>query len=354
MMHRLSKKLLLIGALLVSWFAELAQGQTPPKTPADFGYRHLRTTFGRDSVDVLVMSKPGEEQQRKPLLLVVQGSLPRPLIVPHAKGAYNGFGFTPKLYTDAYHLVIIGKPGIPVLAEQTELQRNLSYFEPQTQAPPAAYCQRNYLDYYVARNNAVLKYLIKLPWVDSRRVVVAGHSEGSNVVAKMAATSRHLTHVVYLSGNPLGRMSTMVNQQRNADPEASADEAFRNWQQIVDEPDKVTCGPGDSPKTTYSFSVPPMQYLRKTRVPVLVVYGTRDAGAPFCDYLRLEMIREQNTRVSFKEYPGLEHNFFGFKDGKVDYENQYHWDDVAQDFLSWVEGKPMNAMKPEANDSVTP
>ncbi|AYA35821.1 hypothetical protein D3Y59_01420 [Hymenobacter oligotrophus] len=345
-------KSLLIAVVVLFYFAGMALGAPFAKTPADFGYRHLRCAFGRDTVDVLVMSKPGEEQQRKPVLLVVQGSLPRPLIVPHANGAYNWFGFTPKLYTDAYHLVIIGKPGIPVLAEQTELQRNLSYFEPKTQAPPAAYCQRNYLDYYVARNNTVLKYLAKQPWADRRRIVAAGHSEGSNVVAKMAATSRQLTHVIYLSGNPLGRMSTIVTQQRSAEPTASAEEAFRNWQQIVDKPDEITCGPGDSPKTTYSFSVPPMQYLRKARVPVLVVYGTRDAAAPFNDYLRLELMRQRNTRVSFKEYPGLEHNFFGFKNDKVDYD-QFHWDDVAQDFLSWVEGKPMNAVKPDAGAAIS-
>jgi hypothetical protein len=37
------------------------------KTPADFGYRHLTMRYQRDTVDILVLSKKGEELQRKPM-----------------------------------------------------------------------------------------------------------------------------------------------------------------------------------------------------------------------------------------------------------------------------------------------
>ena len=47
----MSTRLLLLPALLLSFFAALAQ----PKTPADFGYRHLRMRYQHDTVDVLVL-----------------------------------------------------------------------------------------------------------------------------------------------------------------------------------------------------------------------------------------------------------------------------------------------------------
>jgi len=42
--------------------------------PGIFGYRHLVVLFGRDSVDVLVLSQKGEEAVCKPPLLWAQGS----------------------------------------------------------------------------------------------------------------------------------------------------------------------------------------------------------------------------------------------------------------------------------------
>ncbi|OON68456.1 alpha/beta hydrolase family protein [Hymenobacter sp. CRA2] len=317
-------------------FSHGSSAQPVAKTPADYGYRHLRVPYGRDTVEVLILSKPGEEQRRKPLLLFVQGSLPVPLIKVHEKGAYPLFPFKGSRLAEAYHLAIISKPGIPLVTPVGALQPNFSYFDPLTKAPPQAYCQRNYLDYYVARNAAVLRYLTRQPWVDAHTVVAAGHSEGSTVVAKMAATDRRLTHVVYLSGNPAGRMATIITQQRGAEG-ADVAELFHYWQSTLAQPDEVTCTPGDAPKTTYSFSVPPQQYLVRSRVPVLVMYGTRDAAAPFNDAFRLEMMRTGNARLHFRDYPGLEHNFIGFTpDGRLDYD-QYRWDDVADDFARWVQ-----------------
>lgn len=327
---------LLLTLLLTAAAGGLTRAQAPLKTPADYGYRHLRLSYGpADTVDVLILSKPGEEQLRKPLLLFVQGSLPKPLILEYEKGAYPLFPFKGSRFYDAFHLVIIGKPGVPVVANVKQLQRNFSYFDARTQAPPTAYCQRNYLDYYVARNAFVLRYLCRQPWVDARTVVAAGHSEGSTVVAKMAATDRRLTHAVSLSGNPAGRMATIIAQQRGPEG-ADVTEEFRRWQYVVDHPQEVTCTPGDAPKTTYSFSVPPVEWLRRSRVPLLVVYGTRDAGAPFNDAFRLDMLRLHHPRLAFRDYPGLEHNFFGYKDGRINYDD-YRWDEVTADFLRWVQ-----------------
>lgn len=327
---------LLLTLLLTVAAGGLTRAQAPLKTPADYGYRHLRLPYGRrDTVEVLIMSKPGEEQRRKPLLLFVQGSLPKPLILAYDKGTYPLFPFKGSALYDQFHLVIIGKPGVPVVANVQTLQRNFSYFAPGTQAPPPAYCQHNYLDYYVARNAFVLRYLCRQPWVDARTVVAAGHSEGSTVVAKMAATDRRLTHAVSLSGNPAGRMATIVAQQRGPEG-ADVTEQLGYWQQVVDHPAEVTCTAGDSPKTTYSFSVPPAQWLRRTRVPLLVVYGTRDAGAPFNDAFRLDVLRLHHPRLAFRDYPGLEHDFCGYKDGRVNYDD-YRWDEVAADFVRWVQ-----------------
>ena len=91
------------------------------RTPEEFGYRHLVVLFGKDSVDVLVQSKKGEEKLRKPLLLWCQGSLPTPLILVDKGGPYRVFPFISPAGVDSLaaicHLAIISKPGIALVAD---------------------------------------------------------------------------------------------------------------------------------------------------------------------------------------------------------------------------------------------
>ena len=57
------KNYLLLVLLCCASLASRAQ----PKTPADFGYRHLRIRYQRDTVDILVLSQKGEELKRTPV-----------------------------------------------------------------------------------------------------------------------------------------------------------------------------------------------------------------------------------------------------------------------------------------------
>ena len=308
-----------------------------PRTPADFGYRHLTMRYQRDTVDILVLSKKGEEAKRKPVFLFVQGSLPQPLIKIGEKGPYGVFPFAPKDFLPDYHLVIISKPGVPLVANVKELQPGFIYLDPKTGQMPQAYCQRDNLGYYVARNAAVLRYLTRQPWVNALDISAMGHSAGSTIVARMARHPGPLRRVMYLSGNPLGRMLTIVLQARAEADSASAESEFTYWQQVLAAPQTTACTTGDSNQTTASFSEAqsPLQDLLQTRLPVFVGYGTRDWGAPATDYLRLEAIRAGKTNLTFRAYPGLEHNFFGFTNGKLDYD-KFNWDRVAHDFFAWM------------------
>lgn len=201
---RVAILLLLLGQ---AWPAA-AQKAPVRRTLEQFGYRHLVVMFGKDSVDVLVQSRKGEEQLKKPLLLWLQGSLPTPLVLVDSLGPLRVFPFATRTGADSLvahcHLAIIGKPGIPLVADLAELDDNGSFVDKKTRTPPLAYCQRNYVDYYVRRNTAVLHYLKKQPWVAADNVTVGGHSAGTTIAAHLAAVPGLVTRAVYLSGNPPG------------------------------------------------------------------------------------------------------------------------------------------------------
>lgn len=330
------KNLILVAFLL---FTISSSGQN--ERPEEYGFRHLRTIYKTDTVDILVKSKKGEEQKRKPLLLFCQGSLPIPLIIKYddkgKKGIYNVFVFNPDSLSNEYHLVIIGKPYVPLTMDQKLLNSDMT-FSDTSGAFPKKYIQNNLLEYYVDRNIAVIKFLQKQSWVSKNKLVVAGHSEGSTIAAKVALDFPKVTELIYASGNPLGRILTIIQQVRNTenDTTMAAEKTIDYWGKIVANSTDMNTKTGDTYKATYQFSIPPIHYLQKLKIPVLICYGTKDVGSPFNDYFRVEMIRQKRKNFTFKAYVGTDHNYFPVKaNGETNYDI-FNWDKVADDWRSWL------------------
>lgn len=335
-------KLLIKFSFVLSIFSVIfsSQLQAGLKSAEDYGFKHIQTIFRSDTINILIKSKKGDENIRKPILLFCQGSLPQPLIKVAEEGIYNVFPFRTDSLEEKYHLVIISKPYVPLIADASKLNPDMTYCEPETKRFPKGYSDRNYLDYYVDRNIEVLKYLRKLNSIDGSKLIVAGHSEGSTIAAKIAMKYNKVTHLIYASGNPLGRIQTIINQYRAKETETDstryAENYFDYWKQVVDEKNSLDDTYGDTYKATYDFSYPPINYLKKLKIPVLVCYGTKDLSSPFNDYLRIEMIRQHKTNFTFKAYIGLEHNFFEVSaTGQIDYD-KFNWDRVASDWLNWT------------------
>ncbi|NVO19380.1 MAG: dienelactone hydrolase family protein [Bacteroidetes bacterium] len=329
-------KILLTIFLIILSLQFLAQNPRPE----DFGFRHLQMMYKGDSVDILLKSKAGEEFIRKPLFLFCQGSLPQPLIKTDGNQAYSVFPFNTDSLVKDFHLVIISKPNIPIIADVNSLGTNFVYLDPATGKFPRAYSELNLLDYYVDRDEAVIGFLLKLPFVANTALTVAGHSEGSTIAAKLAMKSKRVTHLIYASGCPVGRMLSIVERDRSMEEDTDstrfAESDFDYWESIAGNKENMDDSYGDTFKATYDFSYPPINYLRELKIPVLVCYGTKDWSAPFNDYLRFEMIRQKKKNFTFKAYIGLEHNFFPLdKQGRANQEI-LNWDKVAADWQEWI------------------
>lgn len=128
------------------------------KKPEDFGYRHLQMHYKNDPVDILVLSKKGEEHKVKPILLFDQGSQARPLILLDNEAMPFGlFPFkTDSLLTD-YHLAIISKPYIPLISFQKDLKHG-AFVQAQTGMAPGQFYARDHVDYYVKRAKKLLRF----------------------------------------------------------------------------------------------------------------------------------------------------------------------------------------------------
>jgi hypothetical protein len=328
----------LIAGLLTCFFF-MSIGSTAQKSPVDYGYRHFKLNYKSDVADVLVACRKGEEEKPKPLFLFCQGSLPVPAIVYDETGASSPFPFSTDLITEKFHLVYISKPGIPVIAKASELKPDYTYVD-STGNFPAYYLQRNYLDYYVNRNTEIIKQLQKMEWVSKEQLVIAGHSEGATIASKLALKNKSVTHLIFASGNPMGRIMSMIERSRKFENDSTnlAENDFGYWEYLLNENEKK-----DSidpyAKTDYSFSIPPMDYLIKLKIPVLIAYGSIDYSTAFNDYFRVWCRQNKKSNIEFKSYVGLEHNYFGTdSNGKADY-NQFNWDKVATDWYNWLLSK---------------
>jgi dienelactone hydrolase len=327
--------------IVASMFVIISYGQN--KRPEDYGFRHLQTIYKGDTVDILIRSKKGDEQKKKPLFLFCQGSLPIPLMVTYKDssgktGIYNVFVFNPDSLANEYHLAIVNKPYVPLIIDQHSLNSDLTYSD-STGKYPGKYIERNLLDYYVNRNIAVIKFLQSRSWVSKNKLVVAGHSEGSTIAAKLAYSFPQVTQLIYSGGNPCGRIVTMIEQQRTRENDSAAygERVLNTWKNIVDDPGNMNVSGGDAYAATYGFSIPPpMDYLEKLKIPVLITYGTRDYSCPFNDYFRVKLIEQKRTNFTFKAYVGVEHNFFPLKrNGEINYDI-FNWDKVADDWRKWL------------------
>ena len=309
------------------------------KTPEEFGFRHIVLNYRGDSVDVLIKSKKGEENVPKPLFFFCQGSLPQPLIKYHEHAIYSVFPFNPDTLSRKYHLVIVSKPCIPIAADIETLSPSFNFIDSLGNFPKG-YSDRNLLSYYVPRNIEVLKYLQKQKWVKTTQLIVAGHSEGSTVAAKMAVYHKNITHLIYAGGNPLGRIMSMIGQSRAVETDTDGtrfgEEEIKYWEAVVKNKSNMDASHGDTHKATFEFSQPPIEYLQKLKIPVLVSYGTKDWSAPFNDFMRVDFIRQGKKNITFQSYVGTEHNFFPLTEGNQPNYDIFNWDKVANDWLKWT------------------
>lgn len=302
------------------------------KKPEDFGWRQIDIPYKNSITQLAVRSKPGDENKPKPIFFWCQGSLPAPIIKYDEQGLYGIMPFNDEELIETYHIVIVSKPGVPVMAHLSTLSPNRLYVENGAYAKE--YTENNHLAFYVERNNYIVKYLLKQPWAAKTGLVVAGHSEGTYIAAKMAGSNKKVTKLIFSSGNPYGRILSILAEDRYKGNDTTT---VDYWKSIVTDKDEIAQqGTSDSNKTTYSFSVPIAEDILKLKIPVLYCYGTKDWSAPYNDLLQTEAIRRNKTNITFFTYRNLEHNFFPVNDKMQPDYNIYNWENVGTDWVKWL------------------
>jgi len=308
--------------------------------------------FPGDSVAFAVVSPREALLTKKPVFLFRQGSLPIPLLTVNPKTGQPALTELPRTCysheADQYS-IMIAKPGLPLVVNDTYLDTLFSTREkPLPAMYPATYLARNYLDYYVAQTNAVLDFVVKQPWADSKRVVLAGGSEGYHVAIKTAYTNKRITHLIASSGGLEGRFQSIIRTERakaftgeytHEEAQRRVAELQQEWATICRDSLAVTGAVGDPNRTTYSFSHGRnKEYLLALTIPIYIIYGTADVGSTSNDILPLEFARRGKTNLTLRAYPDHDHTYHKLtynSAGKV-IGRVYNGEVVEADYFEWL------------------
>ena len=340
---------MLVILCCMSWLILPASGQKISK-PEDAGYTLFTIPFGNtDSVRFLVAGT--DLKQKKPVFLFIHGSLPNPLLIFNDQHDFNVFPFRTAAYRDSFHFVTVCKPGIPVMAHQDILDDQMCYKEPSTGRFPSIYTLNNHLDYYIGQQTTVLQWLARQPWVDTSQLIVCGGSQGATVGAKLATLDAGITHLIYYSGNPDGRLDEEVRriQQKvfagtldGAEAARQLDQLQQYWVWLFANAESTDDTYGDTPKASVSFSKPARDYLLQLTIPVLVAFGTADITAAPSATLAQDFLRRGKNNLTVKIYPNYDHHFFEKQpatDGQAA-EPVYRMDDAMKEWMQWINHKP--------------
>jgi predicted esterase len=310
--------------------------------------RHFQLKNSIDTIDFILLN--GKIDKMKPVLIFCQGSNPLPLITIDANS--NKFftlltNFDYKKITEEFHLIMISMPNTPVEISKDKLNNNYCFVTDTSneQSYSPLYLKNNYADNYIRRAKEVINYLSLQKWVNSKKIILFGHSQGSKVAIGASLNNPKVFKVGYAAGNPLGRIDQLIREQRKLEQEGKVtavecqqqiESIYEMWKQINEKPNAVTTEFGDPNKTWTSFSKPILDDIINLNKPLYVTYGTKDITSTFCDLLPIYFIKANKNNLTLKPILGVEHNFYEIdSNGRTDYKKG-HWQDVIDDFIKWT------------------
>lgn len=307
-------------------------------------YSHFSIKTKKDTIDFIVADT--NLTIKKPILLFCQGSQPLPLFIDFDQNQIAPVSlsnFDIDKLNEKYHTVVISMPHTPLIVHYSQLNEQYNYITDTTNllSYSVDYLLADYSENYVSRANEVLHFLKKQKWVDNKKLVVMGHSQGARIAVELAASNKNITKLGLFGYNPNGRIDQSIRYARK-----NAEKGLITWQQADSiqnteiEYYKMICN-SDSVKnhpslvSWKSFSKSTMSTLAHLKIPVYIAYGSNDITSDLCDLIPIYFVENKKLNYSLKRYPNLEHNFFPVNDkSEVDYNNG-KWKEVMNSFIEW-------------------
>lgn len=309
-----------------------AQGRVRPRLaqvrvlPDTMWAQYRLTTSVRD-IDAYVI----RDEQPKPTVVLLQGSGCLPLFTVDYAGGFHAtsiFEDVVRARSQQFHFVLVEKQGVTplVFPQNMTLEQQRARFK----AVADGDCTSNYFAHEtktrrVEDAEAVVDALTDEAWV--RGVLVAGHSEGSDVAAGLLRVDqeRHVIAAGLLTG---------AGPTQFFSGDETRDSFARHVSDLLamrDAPeDQMWEGHAARRWKSYAIDSSPLDDVRDSPTPIYVAHGGREPNLRSADVFVLEALRQQPRRpLRYVVVADGDHGFTT-RDGRD------HFLQVFDDFTSWA------------------
>lgn len=304
-------------------------------------FKHFEIIIDNDTINYHIYSQNGITDKTN-VILFIQGSAAIPMFdITKEKESVSVVSTIPfdlnKIPKD-YAFIIVSKKCVPFATIN------------ETYNPPKCYFENESLDYRVWQYDNVINHILKKVIKNPKKVVAIGHSEGSDVIAKLGTINKNITHIGFWSGSGNTQYNDFALFIRKEANEGKIDEAtaleklnslYAQIEDIEKNPSSIDKFWLDNTyKRWHEFSEPSVQNLLKINIPIFVAIGTKDQAVPIESSLiiKTEFIRHHKNNLTFRIYPNLDHGFETVLNNENE-EPKDMWMDIFAEFMEWTNKK---------------
>jgi predicted esterase len=334
-------------------FFAAATGLAQPTKPADYGLKAFTIQHKKLGTIRFYVSAAGIDST-KPLLLALDGSghyaLATLVNLKKGKMVFNTFDRDILQLADRFHVVIMSKPGVPFCDTVSIDAASANFNEVAEKLPPSdEYTKKASLNWRSEAASEVINYLCKNIPVNKQKIIAYGYSEGGQVVPRLAAINKNITHCASIVGGGLNQLFDWITKERVA--AAKGEISLREAQRRIDSLMTVFADIYRHPTATdkewegHSYlrwgsyaTVIPLESLTKLTIPIFMAVGSNDVNSPVygLDYVPLEFLRLGKQNLTYKVYP-TDHFFNEVIHNEGKEEVISHKKEMINDLLKWLE-----------------
>ena len=324
-------------------------GQYDPK---ENEYKHFKIIENKDTINYHVYTAKNLKEIVG-YIFYFQGSGPRPFLqitskidtlkiyengssknkITKSKMLYSGIPFDLDKIPQNFAFVLISKKGIPFITYSKTFKAGNDFYENEG------------LDYRVWQGNKVINELVTKNKSKTKKVIAIGHSEGSDVVAKLGTINKKITHIGFWSGGGntqyydfalFARKEVQKGNLTETQCKMKLDSLFTKIKDIQKNENSISDFWEENSYRRWSkYSEPSIENLIKIKVPIFVATCGKDESVPIesAYLIPIEFIRKKKNNLTFKVYPEYDHSFMIRSEGK---KTEYHLMEVFEEFMEWT------------------
>lgn len=300
----------------------------------DFGFTHFQIAAEPIVINYHVLLSDGKTESKKPVIVFLQGSGPYPIFWKSGDNTATTVVFS-KEQLKGYYFVVISKPGIPFYGDSND-------------EVPRVYHELMDFSYRAETASLVIKELLKKPWVDKKRIILVGFSEGAYLAPKVAAQNDEVTHLACFLGGSLSQAYdpafNLLNDEKHAGDHSEEllndlDDYLQILRDINQDADSTTkFWRGHTYKMwTGFFDYSPKNDLVKLGIPIFYAIGSKDRASPFEGNIivPVEFARLGKKNLTLEICRNCDHGFNEISsNGKPEINPRF--DEYTSKFFQWL------------------